>query len=114
LTTRRKARARLSQHSVARPEGASVYHGFVVLDDVTVDGLTLGKITDWEAEACEVGDAFVVAPVGSGAGPFWEVCDPPYFQETMPIEPDRCGVWGVGFALPRDSHENTPKNLDSD
>jgi hypothetical protein len=36
---------------VARPEGAPVYHGFVVLDDVTVDGFTLGKITDWEAGA---------------------------------------------------------------
>jgi hypothetical protein len=36
---------------VARPEGAPVYHGFVVLDHVTVDGFTLGKITDWEAGA---------------------------------------------------------------
>jgi hypothetical protein len=36
---------------VARPEGASVYHGFVVLDDVTGDGFTLGQITDWKAAA---------------------------------------------------------------
>jgi hypothetical protein len=43
---------------VARPEGAPVYHGFVVLDDVKVDGFTLGKITEWEAEPCETGDAF--------------------------------------------------------
>ena len=47
----------------ARPEGAPVYHGFVVLDDVVADGFTLGKITDWEAEPCETGDAFVIAPL---------------------------------------------------
>ena len=34
---------------IARPEGTPVYHGFVVLDDVTVEGFTLGKITDFEA-----------------------------------------------------------------
>lgn len=45
---------------VARPEGAPVYHGFVILDDVVVDGFTLGKLTDWEAEPCETGDAFVI------------------------------------------------------
>jgi len=50
---------------VVRPEGAPVYHGFVVLDDVKVDGFTLGKITDWEAEPCETGDAFVIAMDGS-------------------------------------------------
>jgi len=27
---------------IAPPEGAPVYHGFVVLDDVAVDGFTLG------------------------------------------------------------------------
>jgi hypothetical protein len=98
---------------IARPDGAPVYHGFVVLDDVNVDGFTLGKITDWETEPCETGDAFVIAPDGSRAGLVWEICDPPYFQETMPIEADRWGVWGVGFALPMDSHENARKNLGS-
>lgn len=38
---------------ISRPEGAPVYHGFVILDDVSVDGFTLGKITDWEVEPCE-------------------------------------------------------------
>jgi hypothetical protein len=52
---------------IARPEGAPVYYGFVVLDDVTVDGFTLGKITDFEAEPCDEGDAFVIAPDGSRA-----------------------------------------------
>jgi hypothetical protein len=98
---------------IARPEGAPVYHRFVILRDVVVDGFTLGKITDWEAEPSEMGDAFVIAPDGSRAGIVWEVCDPPYFQEVMPSEADRWGVWGVGFALPMDSHENARKNLDS-
>src|ERR1700736_1999109 len=79
---------------IARPDGAPVYYGFVVLDDVDADGFTLGKITDWEAEPCETGDAFVIAPDGSRAGLVWEVCDSPYFQEVMPIEGDRWGVWG--------------------
>lgn len=98
---------------VTRPLGAALYHGFVILDDVVVDGFTLGKITDWEAEPCETGDAFVIAPDGSRAGLVWEICDPPYFQETMPIEAARWGVWSVGFCLPMDSRENARKNLDS-
>ena len=98
---------------VARPEGAPVYHGFVVLDDVVVDVFTLGKITDWEAEPCETGDAFVIAPDKSRAGLVWEICDPPYFQETMPIEADRWGVWSVGFLLPMTSRDNARKNLES-
>lgn len=97
---------------IARPKGAPVYHGFVILEDVVVDGFTLGKITDWEAEPCDTGDAFVISPDGSRAGIVWEVCYPPHFQEVMPIEADRWGVWGVGFALPMDS-ENARKNLDS-
>jgi hypothetical protein len=32
---------------IARPDGAPVYYGFVVLDDINVDGFTLGKITDF-------------------------------------------------------------------
>ncbi len=98
---------------VARPEGAPVYHGFVVLDDVKVDGFTLGKITDWEAEPCETGDAFVIAPDGSRAALVWEVCDPPYFREVMPIETTRWGVWSVSFVLPMINRENARTNLDS-
>jgi hypothetical protein len=98
---------------IARPEGAPVYHGFVVLDDVTVDGFTLGKITDFEAEPCDEGDAFVIAPDGGRAGLVWEVYDPPYFQEVSPIETGRWGVWGVGFRLPMDSRENARRNLES-
>jgi hypothetical protein len=58
---------------VARPKGALVYHGFVVLEDVSVEGFTFGAITDFEAEPSDTGDAFVVAPDGSRAGLVWEV-----------------------------------------
>lgn len=98
---------------IARPDGAPVYHGFVILVDVAVDGFTLGKITDWEAEPCETGDAFVIAPDGSRAGLVWEVCDTPYFQQVMPIEAARWGVWGIGFLLPMTNRENARKNLES-
>jgi hypothetical protein len=98
---------------IARPDGAPVYHGFVVLDNVTVDGFTLGKITDFEAEPCDEGDAFVVAPDGGRAGLVWEVYDPPYFREIMPVETGRWGVWGVGFHLPMNSRENARRNLES-
>jgi hypothetical protein len=58
---------------VAPPKGAPVYHGFVVLKDVSAEGFTFGAITDFEAEPCDAGDAFVVAPDGSRAGLVWEV-----------------------------------------
>lgn len=77
---------------VARPEGAPIYHGFVVLYDVVVDSFTLGKITDWEAEPCERGDAFVIAPDGNWARLVWEVCDKQYFHEVIAPEPQRWGV----------------------
>lgn len=98
---------------IAPPEGAPVYHGFVVLDDVTAEGFTLGKITDFEIEPCMEGDAFVIAPDGSRAGLVWEVYDSPYFQEVRPIETDRWGVWGVSFRLPMNSRENARRNLES-
>jgi hypothetical protein len=98
---------------IARPEGAPVYYGFVVLDDVTVDGFTLGKITDFEVEPCMEGDAFVIAPDGSRAGLVWKVSDKQSFQEVSPIETGRWGVWGVGFRLPMNSRENARMNLES-
>jgi hypothetical protein len=57
---------------ISPPEGAPVYYGFVVLDDVTADGFTLGKITDFEAEPCDEGDAFVIVPDGSRVGTFYQ------------------------------------------
>jgi hypothetical protein len=54
-------------------EGAPVYHGFQVLEDIAVDGFVFGKITDFEAEPCAEGDAFVIAPDNSRAGLVWDV-----------------------------------------
>jgi len=112
-TTEPRAHPRLNPAFIARPEGALVYHGFVILEDVAVGGFALGKITDCEAEPCATGDAFVIAPDGGRAGLVWEVCDPPYFREVLKIEEDRWGVWGVGFLLPMASRENARKNLES-
>jgi hypothetical protein len=97
---------------IAKPEGAPVYYGFPVLDDVVADGFTLGKITDFDLEPCDEGDAFVVAPDDSRAGLVWEVSDGNSVTEIRPFEPDRWGVWGVSFPHPMNSHENVRRNLE--
>jgi hypothetical protein len=98
---------------IAPPPGAPVYHGFQILSGVTADGFTFGKITDFEAEPCDYGDAFVVAPDNSRAGLVWEVSEKPYFQEVCALEPDRWGVWGVSFPHPMENHDNVRSNLES-
>ena len=97
---------------VARPAGAPVYHGFQVLEDVVVEGFTFGKITDFEAELCEEGDAFLVAPDNSRAGLVWEIADKVSVVEVIPSEPHRWGVWGVSFPHPMSSRENVRRNLE--
>jgi hypothetical protein len=47
---------------LARPIDAPVYHGFQILEDVVVDGFTLGLITAFEEDGAAEGDAFVIAP----------------------------------------------------
>lgn len=69
---------------IARPAGAPVYHGFQVLEDVVVEGFTFGKITDFEAEPRQEGDAFVVAPDNSRAGLVWEVADNVLYLANQP------------------------------
>lgn len=96
---------------LARPAGAPVYHGFRTLDDVVVDGFTFGAITDFEAEPCEEGDAFVIAPDGSRAGLVWRVSGDEEFQEVCPAAEDRWGVWAVAFPFPMSSRENARLNL---
>lgn len=96
---------------VARPEGAPIYHGFTVLEDVCVDGFTLGKITDFEAGNCDDGDAFVIAPDGSRAGLVWEMSDVVYVSQVMPPDAGRWGVWAVGFQFPMTSRDSARKNL---
>jgi hypothetical protein len=98
---------------VSRPKGAPVYYGFPVLDDVAADGFKLGMITDFEAEPCDDGDSFVVAPDGSRAGLVWTISKEPAFSEVCPIEPDRWGVWAVNLPFAMTSRENARKNLQS-
>jgi hypothetical protein len=98
---------------IARPPGARVYHGFQVLTDVVVDGFIFGKITDFEAERCDYGDAFVIAPDNSRAGLIWEVSDRRFFERICPSDEDRWGVWSVSFPLPMTTRDNVRKNLES-
>lgn len=98
---------------IARPAGAPVYHGFQILSDVVVEGFIFGKITDFEAEPCNVGDAFIIAPDDSRAGLVWEVSDTRYLREICPPSADRWGVWGVSFPNVMTSRENVRKNLES-
>jgi hypothetical protein len=98
---------------IARPAGAPVYHGFQVVNGVAVDGFTFGKITDFEAEGCGHGDAFVIAPDNSRAGLVREVSEKFYFQQVCPLEPDRWGVWAVTFPHRMESHDHLRRNLES-
>jgi len=98
---------------IARPSGAPVYHGFKVLGDVVVGGFSFGKITDFEVETRDEGDAFVVAPDNSRAGLVWEISDKPCFQQIAAPDAARWGVWGVSFANTMTSRENVRKNLES-
>ena len=96
---------------LARPSDAPVYHGFPVLDDVEVDGFTLGMISDFETEAMDSGDAFVIAPDGTRAGLVWEVGDAAQVEQCLPPEAGRWGVWNVWFTYPMSDRENARKNL---
>jgi hypothetical protein len=97
---------------IARPQGAPLYHGFPILNDVVVDGFTFGKITDFESEPCTEGDAFVIAPDNSRAGLVWEVSEDSYFQEVCAADSARWGVWAVSFPYAMASRENARKNLE--
>ena len=96
---------------IARPKDAPVYYGFPLLDDVVVEGFTLGKITDFDLEPCNEGDAFVVAPDGSRAGIVWEISKNYGFTQVVPFQAIRWGVWDVKFPFPMTSHDNAKKNL---
>jgi hypothetical protein len=82
---------------IARPAGAPVYHGFVVVPETCRDGWCLGAITEFEDPAgCTGGDAFVVAPDGRRAGLVWEVGTAP-LQEILPPDEGRWGVYAISF-----------------
>jgi hypothetical protein len=107
-----KSASRTEPAFIARPEGAPVYHGFQILNDVVVDGFMFGKISDFDAEPCTEGDAFVVAPDNSRAGLVWEVSDDSYFREVLPSDSDRWGVWAVSFPHKMTSYQNARRNLE--
>jgi hypothetical protein len=100
---------------IARPDGALVYHGFRILDEVEVDGFRLGMISGfggkWSSDDGLEGDAFVVAPDNSRCGLVWEVSDRVYFELVCIPDVARWGVWGVSFALPMSTAENARRNL---
>ncbi|HEV2297004.1 MAG TPA: hypothetical protein VGR72_00620 [Candidatus Acidoferrales bacterium] len=97
---------------LSKPEGAPVYHGFPILEDVEVDGFKFGMITDFllRADAVE-GDSFVVAPDGSRGGMVWKVALEERFIELLPIEKDRWGVWEVTFPYPMRTRRDAKRNL---
>ena len=98
---------------LARPRQAPVYHGFKVLNDVVVDGFILGAITDFEAEQCGEGDAFVIAPDDSRAGLVWKISSEPEFAAVCPASEERWGVWAVAFPFEMTSRENARLNLET-
>jgi hypothetical protein len=98
---------------LAKPSGSPVYHGFPLLEGVEVEGFRLGKISDFEAEPIDQGDAYVEAPDGRRAGLVWEVSDRRYCEEVMPPGHERWGVWAVGFPHPMTSRENARRNLEA-
>ena len=82
---------------LSRPEGAPVYHGFVLVEETRTDGWCFGAITAFEEPpGCEAGDGFVVAPDGSRAGIVWEVGDQE-MQEVLSPDEGRWGVYAVWF-----------------
>jgi hypothetical protein len=97
---------------LARPQGAPVYHGFLVLEDVVIDGFKLGMISGFGEDAGLSGDGFVVAPDNSRCGLVWEVGESLVFQEIRVPESTRWGVWAVNFPLPMTNTENARKNLE--
>jgi hypothetical protein len=107
----------------ASPGSAPAYQGLPVLEDIVVDGFTLGMITDWEASPTDVGDSYVIAPDGSTAGLMWDVLEGEawhqvpegysYCRQEMKPERDRWGVYQVAFPYPMRTREDARKNLEA-
>lgn len=98
---------------LAPPQGAPVYHGFPVIDGVLVDGFRFGMITDFLTEPDTAGDAYVIAPDGSRAGLVWESeVGEAYFQEVLPPDETRWGVWAVGLPVALQTVDDVPRFLE--
>jgi hypothetical protein len=100
---------------IARPSDAPVYHGFQILDDVVVDGFTLGLITSLEEGGATEGDAFIIAPDNSRAGLVWSIPkspeDRPKLDQLCPLEESRWGVWELLFPFPMANCDDARRNL---
>jgi hypothetical protein len=96
---------------VARPEGAPVYHGFRVIEDVEVDGFRLGAISKFGPDVTD-GDAFIIAPDGSRAGLIWDLRPGAVLHETRGFEETRWGVWNVSFPCEVASPEDAARVLE--
>jgi hypothetical protein len=95
---------------LARPEDAPVYHGFPIVEGISVDGFRLGMITDFESSP-EDGDVYVIAPDESRAGLVWCVGEAADLQEVCPFEASRWGVWAVTFQEPMKTKDAMQRNL---
>lgn len=73
------------------------YQNFPVIEETETRGWRFGAITALDdAEGCDYGDGFVVAPDGSRAGLVWETGDFPV-REILPPDDMRWGVYSVPF-----------------
>lgn len=71
--------------------------GDVRYPTATVEGFTLGMFVSYD----DCGDAWVEAPDGGLAGLIWETGSPPYFEISLPAEPNgRWGTFAVQLPLP--------------
>jgi hypothetical protein len=95
---------------LARPDGAPLYHGFHLVDDVEYEGFKLGSITSF-AEGAREGDAFICAPDDSRAGLVWSVSDVSHLSEILPYEEARWGVWNISFPCEVDSSDGVQRVL---
>ncbi len=97
---------------MAPPPQAPPFHGFRVLDDVSVDGFTWGGITDFERDpGRESGDAFIVAPDGSRAGLEWRLDVEVWLLEMAPPNDQRWGVYLAGITHPMVDRASALQNL---
>ena len=74
-----------------------MYHGFPIVPETETDGWIYGAISDYDVGSPQTeGDGFVIAPDGSRAGIVWAT-DSPDFEEILPPDQARWGVYGVRF-----------------
>jgi hypothetical protein len=82
---------------LARPKDAPVYHGFPIVPETMTNGWCFGAITEYaNANGCDSGDAFVVAPDGSRAGLVWDVGEGEPTEICAPNDA-RWGVYQIYF-----------------